>query len=418
VSLRVPQRGDKRALMETVARNAGEALNRHKLKRAGDLTTRSRALDEIGEALGMDSPPLRIECFDVSHIQGTDVVASMVVFEDGLARKSEYRRFAVRGNPDGSGVDDLAAMSEVMRRRFARYRAQPGSAGIDPDEAAGDSAGPGGDLAGPGGDLAGPGGDLAGAPGQPATADLPGIDPLTGRPRRFAYPPQLIVVDGGQPQVNAVAAVLADLGITDVALCGLAKRLEEVWLPGDDFPVILPRTSEALYLLQRVRDEAHRFAITFHRQRRSKRMTASGLDDIPGLGETRRKALLRRFGSMKRLAAATAEEIAEVPGIGRRTAEAVVTALAGDAPAESGTATERSGTTTDSSGTATHRNGTATEGSGAATERSGTPAQRTDTPAERSHQPAGDDAETDVTPGSDGVPDRVSDTMSGGQHPR
>jgi excinuclease ABC subunit C len=289
-------------------------------------------LDEIGEALGMDSPPLRIECFDVSHIQGTDVVASMVVFEDGLARKSEYRRFAVRGNPDGSGVDDLAAMSEVMRRRFARYRAQPGSAGIDPDEAAGDSAGPGGDLAGPGGDLAGPGGDLAGAPGQPATADLPGIDPLTGRPRRFAYPPQLIVVDGGQPQVNAVAAVLADLGITDVALCGLAKRLEEVWLPGDDFPVILPRTSEALYLLQRVRDEAHRFAITFHRQRRSKRMTASGLDDIPGLGETRRKALLRRFGSLKRLAAATPEEIAEVPGIGRRTAEAVAAALAGESP--------------------------------------------------------------------------------------
>ena len=161
----------------------------------------------------------------------------------------------------------------------------------------------------------------------PATAELPGIDPLTGRPRRFAYPPQLVVVDGGQPQVNAVAAVLSDLGITDVALCGLAKRLEEVWLPGEDFPVILPRTSEALYLLQRVRDEAHRFAITFHRQRRSKRMTASGLDNVPGLGETRRKALLRHFGSLKRLAAATPEEIAEVPGIGRRTAEAVLAAL-------------------------------------------------------------------------------------------
>ena len=165
------------------------------------------------------------------------------------------------------------------------------------------------------------------AAAEPATADLPGVDPLTGRPRRFAYPPQLVVVDGGQPQVNAVAAVLSDLGITDVALCGLAKRLEEVWLPGEDFPVILPRTSEALYLLQRVRDEAHRFAITFHRQRRSKRMTASVLDDVPGLGETRRKALLRHFGSLKRLAAATPEEIAEVPGIGLRTAETLLAAL-------------------------------------------------------------------------------------------
>jgi excinuclease ABC subunit C len=307
VSLRVPQRGDKRALMETVARNAAQALTRHKLKRAGDLTTRSKALDEIGEALGMDSPPLRIECFDVSHIQGTDVVASMVVFEDGLARKSEYRRFAVRGNADGSGLDDLAAMSEVMRRRFARYKpteaVEPVPSGpIDVD-------------------------DLT-------TSDLPGIDPLTGRPRRFAYPPQLIVVDGGRPQVEAVAAVLADMGVTDVALCGLAKRLEEVWLPGDDFPVILPRTSEALYLLQRVRDEAHRFAITFHRQKRSKRMTASGLDDVPGLGEIRRKALLRQFGSMKRLAAASADEIAEVPGIGRRTAEAVVAALGSGTPVQ------------------------------------------------------------------------------------
>jgi excinuclease ABC subunit C len=293
VHLRVPQRGDKKALLDTVARNAGEALARHKLRRAGDLTTRSRALDEIADALGMETAPLRIECFDVSQIQGTDVVASMVVFEDGLARKSEYRRFGVRGNPDGSGTDDLAAMSEVLRRRFARYRAQAGAAAAD----------------------------------EPESTDLPGIDPLTGRPRRFAYPPQLVVVDGGQPQVNAAAAVLADLGITDVALCGLAKRLEEVWLPGEDFPVILPRTSEALYLLQRVRDEAHRFAITFHRQRRSKRMTASGLDSVPGLGETRRKALLRHFGSVKRLGQATPEEIAEVPGIGRRTAEAILAAL-------------------------------------------------------------------------------------------
>jgi excinuclease ABC subunit C len=297
VTLRVPQRGDKRALLETVARNAGEALARHKLRRAGDLTIRSKALDEIAEALGMDTAPLRIECFDVSQIQGTDVVASMVVFEDGLARKSEYRRFAVRGTPDGGGMDDLAAMSEVMRRRFARYKAQAAPVPASP-----------------------PTDDLL-------TNELPGVDPLTGKPRRFAYPPQLVVVDGGQPQVNAVAAVLSDMGITDVALCGLAKRLEEVWLPGEDFPVILPRTSEALYLLQRIRDEAHRFAITFHRERRSKRMTASGLDNIPGLGDTRRKALLRHFGSLKRLGQATPEEITEVPGIGRRTAEAVLAAL-------------------------------------------------------------------------------------------
>ncbi|MEU7902494.1 excinuclease ABC subunit UvrC [Actinoplanes sp. NPDC049118] len=420
VSLRVPQRGDKRSLLETVARNAGESLARHKLRRAGDLTTRSKALDEIAEALGMETAPLRIECFDVSQIQGTDVVASMVVFEDGLARKSEYRRFAVRGNPDGSGTDDLAAMSEVMRRRFARYRAQsahpaavpgpgpaemtaagpaPGGAadsdtvmeaavGAAPGAAAdGDfveKTAPGvaadgdfvektalgvaadGDFVGKAalsraadgdfvekavgvaaegdlvekaalsraadGDLVGkaaPGGGADGDEEEPATSELPGIDPLTGRPRRFAYPPNLVVVDGGQPQVNAVAAVLSDLGITDVALCGLAKRLEEVWLPGEDYPVILPRTSEALYLLQRVRDEAHRFAITFHRQRRSKRMTASSLDDIPGLGETRRKALLRHFGSLKRMGQASLEEIAEVPGIGRRTAESILKALAG-----------------------------------------------------------------------------------------
>jgi excinuclease ABC subunit C len=285
VQIRVPQRGDKRALMETVARNAGEALAQHKLRRAADLTSRSRALEEIAEALGLEQAPLRIECYDVSQIQGTDVVASMVVFEDGLARKSEYRRFAVRG-----ATDDLSALGEVLRRRFARYLESV--ADQDPDR--------------------------------------PGIDPQTGRPRKFAYPPQLVVVDGGAPQVNAAAEVLAELGITDVALCGLAKRLEEVWLPAEDFPVILPRTAEGLYLLQRIRDEAHRFAITFHRQRRSKRMTVSALDSVPGLGEARRKALLARFGSVKRLAAAGVAEIATVPGIGRRTAEAIVAALAGD----------------------------------------------------------------------------------------
>ncbi|MFF3854806.1 excinuclease ABC subunit UvrC [Micromonospora sp. NPDC002575] len=296
VSLRVPQRGDKRSLLETVERNASDALARHKLKRGSDLTTRGKALDEISDALGMRTSPLRIECFDVSQIQGTDVVASMVVFEDGLPRKSEYRRFIVRG-----ATDDLSAMSEVLRRRFARYleaRAETGELG---EETAADP-------------------------------DRPGIDPTTGRPRRFAYPPQLVVVDGGAPQVAAAAQALAELGVDDVALCGLAKRLEEVWLPDDEFPVILPRTSEGLYLLQRVRDEAHRFAITFHRQRRSKRMTESALDSVPGLGEVRRKALLRHFGSLKRLAAASTEEITEVPGVGRRTAEAITAALNPGAP--------------------------------------------------------------------------------------
>ncbi len=288
VSLRVPQRGDKKSLLDTVARNAGEALTQHKLKRAGDLTARSQALEEIAENLGLPTAPLRIECYDVSQIQGTDVVASMVVFEDGLARKSEYRRFIVTG-----ATDDVSAISEVLRRRFARYLQARDS-------------------------------------GELTDSDRPAIDPETGRARKFAYAPNLVVVDGGAPQVNAAGAILRELGITDVSMCGLAKRLEEVWQPEEAFPVILPRTSEGLYLLQRVRDEAHRFAITFHRQRRSKRMTASALDSVPGLGEVRRKALLRQFGSLRRLGQATVEEIAEVPGIGRRTAEAIVAALGPD----------------------------------------------------------------------------------------
>jgi excinuclease ABC subunit C len=298
VALRVPQRGDKKALLETVERNAKHAFALHKTKRASDLTARSKALAEIQEALELGEAPLRIECFDVSHVQGTNVVASMVVFEDGLARKSEYRRFAVRGV---DGIDDTASMREVVRRRFARYVEERQETGeLDVAEEA-------------------------------PSAETPGIDPVTGRPRRFAYPPQLVVVDGGPPQVAAAQAALDELGIDDVALCGLAKRLEEVWLPGQDEPVILPRTSEGLYLLQRVRDEAHRFAIAYHRQKRSRTMVESALDEVPGLGETRRRALIKHFGSLKRLRAAGVEEVMTVPGVGRRTAEAVVTALAADA---------------------------------------------------------------------------------------
>jgi excinuclease ABC subunit C len=302
VTVRVPQRGDKRALADTVTRNAAEALAQHRLKRATDLTARSSALSELGRTLGMDAAPLRIECIDISHVQGTDVVASLVVFEDGLPKRSDYRRFAIRDRPG----DDVASIAEVVRRRFWPLRRR--------DDVATDES-PATDVA----EVAEPNGSR------------PGIDPETGRPRRFAYPPQLLVVDGGAPQVNAAAAVLTELDIADVTVCGLAKRLEEVWVPGDDDPVIFPRTSEALYLLQRLRDEAHRFAITYHRQKRSKSMTVSALDAIPGLGATRRKALLRHFGSVAKVRRASAEEITAVPGIGRATAEAIVAALA---PAE------------------------------------------------------------------------------------
>ncbi|MGN6414563.1 excinuclease ABC subunit UvrC [Flexivirga sp.] len=304
VELRVPQRGDKRTLMETVNRNAKQALGRHKVARAGDLTARGQALQDLQDALELQQAPLRIECFDVSHVQGTNVVASMVVFEDGLPRKGEYRRFIVRGTPQPDGsvrLDDTAAMDEILTRRFRHYLDDRDSAGdIELDDT------DGGDDS----DAEDSGGTESAAPSRGP------IDETTGRPRRFAYPPQLVVVDGGKPQVDAASRALEALGIDDVAVVGLAKRLEEVWLPDDDFPVILPRTSDGLYLLQRVRDEAHRFAITFHRQRRSKAMTRSVLDDIPGLGAVRRKALLREFGSVKRLRAASVEQIEAVKGIG------------------------------------------------------------------------------------------------------
>ncbi|MGW1199039.1 excinuclease ABC subunit UvrC [Streptomyces sp. NPDC002536] len=295
VSLRIPQRGDKKDLMVTVQRNAQQALVLHKTKRASDLTTRSRALEEIAEALGLDSAPLRIECFDISHLQGQDVVASMVVFEDGLARKSEYRRFQIKSF---EGQDDVRSMHEVIGRRFRRYLQEKQKAGEWSEESA-----------------------VEDADGESRLDD-------DGRPKRFAYPPQLVVVDGGQPQVAAARRALDELGVDDVAVCGLAKRLEEVWLPGEDDPVVLPRTSEGLYLLQRVRDEAHRFAISYQRTKRSKTMKAGPLDAVPGLGETRRKALLKHFGSVKRLRAATVEELCAAPGIGRRTAETIAAALA------------------------------------------------------------------------------------------
>ncbi|MER8093138.1 excinuclease ABC subunit UvrC [Streptomyces goshikiensis] len=300
VSLRIPQRGDKKSLMETVHRNAQQSLALHKTKRASDLTTRSRALEEIAEALELDSAPLRIECFDISHLQGDDVVASMVVFEDGLARKSEYRRFQIKSF---EGQDDVRSMHEVVSRRFRRYLQEKLKTGEwSPEE-----------------------GEDALAEGALTEDD--------GRPKRFAYPPQLVVVDGGQPQVAAAKRALEELGVDDVAVCGLAKRLEEVWLPGEDDPVVLPRTSEGLYLLQRVRDEAHRFAIQYQRSKRGKRLKSGPLDEVPGLGESRKQALLKHFGSVKKLRQATIDQICEVPGIGRKTAETLAAALAGAVPA-------------------------------------------------------------------------------------
>ncbi|GAU68386.1 UvrABC system protein C [Streptomyces sp. NBRC 110611] len=331
VSLRIPQRGDKKDLMATVGRNAQQALALHKTKRASDLTTRSRALEEIAEALGLDSVPLRIECFDISHLQGQDVVASMVVFEDGLARKSEYRRFQIKGRVGdtqvwhGEGQDDVRSMHEVVGRRFRRYLQEKQKSGEwteEPEGEAPDAPEAPEDAVTAGSGLTDTGTGTAGS--GPVDDD--------GRPRRFAYPPQLVVVDGGAPQVAAARRALDELGIDDVAVCGLAKRLEEVWLPGDDDPVVLPRSSEGLYLLQRVRDEAHRFAISYQRGKRTKRLKSSPLDAIEGLGDTRRTALLKHFGSLKRLRAATVDEICEVPGIGRKTAGTVAAALAGAAP--------------------------------------------------------------------------------------
>ncbi|MFF5663960.1 excinuclease ABC subunit UvrC [Streptomyces griseofuscus] len=425
VSLRIPQRGDKKALMETVQRNAQQALALHKTKRASDLTTRSRALEEIADALDLDSAPLRIECYDISHLQGDDVVASMVVFEDGLQRKGEYRRFQIKGF---AGQDDVRSMHEVITRRFKRYLAEkertgewadgeepgtdaeavrtddgaapaetgvtltdegaapantgipltderpaptdpeamPVDAGTAPEDTLTTPLGTAPPLTPVGTDPGAPADTDPGAPADtaslapatPETAPRPAPlttrpgpttpdpldDPLAtplngslkdddGRPRKFAYPPQLVVVDGGQPQVAAARRALDELGIDDIAVCGLAKRLEEVWLPGEDDPVVLPRTSEGLYLLQRIRDEAHRFAITYQRTKRAKRFRAGPLDDVPGLGETRKQALIKHFGSVKRLRSATIEQIQEVPGIGRKTAETIAAALAQAAPA-------------------------------------------------------------------------------------
>jgi excinuclease ABC subunit C len=291
VDIKVPQRGEKAALMDTVRQNARQAMVLHKSRRAGDLTARSLALAELQEALDLPMPLLRIECFDISHVQGTNVVASMVVVEDGLAKKGEYRKFAITGD---AAVDDTASMHDVITRRFRNYLAEKQER----------------------------------ARTMQASGDITAGDAPEPARSKFAYPPNLVVVDGGVPQVNAAARALAELGITDVAVVGLAKRLEEVWVPDSDFPVILPRSSEGLYLLQRIRDEAHRFAITFHRAKRGKAMTASALDTIPGLGAAKQKALLGHFGSLKKVRAASVEELEQAKGIGPVLARSIHDTLA------------------------------------------------------------------------------------------
>ena len=283
VEIKVPQRGEKVDLLSTVKRNAQYSLIQYLSKRATDAAVSGKALTEIEEHLNLGRTPLRIECFDISNISGTSVVASMVVFEDGMIKKSEYRRFII---DTSEGFDDTRAMHQVVTRRLKRL--------LD-DRKENEAE----------------------------------VAELGGKPSKFAYPPQLIVVDGGQPQVNAAQRALDELGITDIALCGLAKRLEEVWLPGSKDPLILPRNSEGLYLLQRIRDEAHRFAITFHRSRRSKIMLESILDEIPQLGSARRASLLDRFGSVAAIRKASVEEIAATPGIGGKIASVIETYLEG-----------------------------------------------------------------------------------------
>lgn len=274
VTIKVPQRGEKRALLETVTENARQDFARHRLKRSSDFAARTRQLNELQSYIGMKEAPLRIECFDISNTGPSEAVGSMVVFEDGLPKRSDYRRFAIKWT---TGPDDVAMMGEVIRRRFARF-----------------------------------------------------MEEREERSRRFAYPPNLVVIDGGKGQLNRAAEVMDELGVQGVTVVSLAKRMEEVFVPGRAEPIVIPRGADALYLLQQIRDEAHRFALTYHRLKRGKRMTRSALDGIPGLGETRRKQLLKHFGSVKRVREASLDELQAVPRLPRAVAEAVHEALRGD----------------------------------------------------------------------------------------
>lgn len=292
IEVRVPQRGEKKELHETVIRNSQDALNRYRLKRTSDLSTRTQALAQLQESLEMKEAPLRIECFDISNLQGTQMVASMVVFEDGVPKKSEYRRFEIN-LPENGTLDDTAAINQVLTRRLNRLKIE---------------------------------------------SDLDKNETDEKLIKKFAYKPQLIIVDGGKPQVSAAAKALTGF---DITFCGIAKRLEEVWLPNQKDPIIFPRNSEAMYLIQRIRDEAHRFAITYHRSKRSKAMLESTLEDIPGLGQARARSLITHFGSVTKLRGASEEQIAQLPGIGSKLAKTIVgylgdSGMSGKVPAASG----------------------------------------------------------------------------------
>ena len=343
VTIRVAARGEKKALMDRANENAAQALQRSKMSRISDMATRSRAMNDVADALGLDEAPLRIECYDISNtVGGAFQVASMVVFEDGIAKKSEYRRFAIRGADGNGALDDLSALYETLTRRF-RHGNIAGDSGesIDAEQRAAKAAQQSHDTShGTGSD-----GNPADSEATADQANAEIIQQNTNR-RHFAYRPNLVVVDGGKPQVMAAAKALEDCGVDDVAVCGLAKRLEEVWVPDDDYPIILRRQSEGMYLLQRVRDESHRFAITYHRQTRRKGALRSALDDIPGIGATYQKRLLNHFGSVRAMREATVEQLEQVKGIGHAKAEAIFAALH---PDDGGTAAtpEAGGDTSD-----------------------------------------------------------------------
>ena len=307
VSIGTPARGNKRQLLERAEQNAQQALQRSKMSRISDISARTTAMNDVADALGLSQAPLRIECYDISNtVGGAFQVASMVVFEDAIAKKSEYRRFAIRGADGQGALDDLSALYETLTRRFRH-----------------------GNIAGDSGESMDNERRMATQNDRSDGTNGPETDAVqqnTNR-RHFAYKPNLVVVDGGKPQVMAAAEALADCGVDDVAVCGLAKRLEEVWVPDDDYPIILKRQSEGMYLLQRVRDESHRFAITYHRQTRRKGALRSALDDIPGIGEAYQKRLLNHFGSVRAMREASVEDFEQVKGIGHAKAENIYQAL-------------------------------------------------------------------------------------------
>ena len=361
VSIRVASRGDKKQLMDRANENANQALARAKMSRISDMGARTQAMNDVAKALGLTEAPLRIECYDISNtVGGAFQVASMVVFEDAVAKKSEYRRFAIRGTDGTGAVDDLSALYETLTRRF-RHGNIAGDSGdsIDAEQRAAKAA---------------KSRDQAVRSMQTVPAEIvpavqtpvPAVQTAQAVPavravqaaqagasqgddlvqqntdrRHFAYKPNLVVVDGGRPQVMAAAKALEDCGVDDVAVCGLAKRLEEVWVPDDDYPIILKRQSEGMYLLQRVRDESHRFAFTYHRQQRRKGALRSALDDIPGIGESYQKRLLAHFGAVKAMRGASIEEFEAVKGIGHAKAEALYQALHAESSAQDGSKTAR-----------------------------------------------------------------------------